>query len=129
MLRRTLALALTLGILTTGTISAAEVSSAADHACCRTMEATEAGAHEGCSTPATRMSCCAPAPARDTDQQIPPAGSATSSAPSFTALKGFAAHVPGLADLACASAACSFTSARLTLPPDPVYLRNLVLLV
>src|SRR5262245_21392558 len=107
---------------------AAEVSTGmTGHACCRMLN-TGGTTHEGCSQPA-RMSCCAPASERNGGSQAPPAQGPSSHQPDFTFLKGHAAHVPGLPALVAATVAAAFESARLRLPHDPLYLRNLVLLV
>ena len=96
------------------------------HACCRTVEASP---HDGCPQPvAAKMRCCAPEPDRNSGTQVPPA-SAPLHQPDFTRLKGHAAHVPGLHALVGASVADAFEFARLKLPHDPLYLRNVLLLV
>ena len=131
MQRRLLSLPLTIVVLLAGIAPVgAELSSARQaHACCRTVQAPPAG-HEGCSqTAAARMRCCAPAPDRSSETQAQPAGATTSHQPDFTLLRGHTAHVPGLPGLVNASVAHAFESARLKLPHDPLYLRNLVLLV
>jgi hypothetical protein len=127
--RRVLQLVLVLAVALAGLAPvSAEVSAGmSGHACCRTM--TAAGApHGGCSQPA-KMSCCAPAPDRQTGTQAPPAQVSGSHQPDFTVLKGHAAHVPGLPARVATAVTHAFESSRLKLPHDPLYLRNLVLLV
>jgi hypothetical protein len=91
------------------------------------MKAADAS-HDGCPQPA-RMSCCAPAPERNSGTQAPPLQAAASSHPDFTLLKGHSAHVPGLPALVATAVTHAFEGARLKLPRDPLYLRNVVLLV
>ena len=129
MLRHPLASLLTMSLLLAGMAPAADVSdSGGAHACCRTVDAS--APHEGCPRPAApKMRCCAPPEDRGSESQAPPARGTTSHQPDFIVLKGHAAHVPGLPDLAGASVAHAFESARLKLPHDRLYLRHLVLLV
>jgi hypothetical protein len=129
MARRLLSLVLIPVVLLGGLVPAgAGVSpNTSAHACCRTLQAS---AHEGCPRPvAAKMRCCAPEPDRDTGTQTPPASAAPLQQPDFTLLKGRAAHVPELPALIGASVAHAFAFARLKLPHDPLYLRNVVLLV
>jgi hypothetical protein len=128
--RRLLSSLLILAVMLVGVApAAADVSpDRSAHACCRTMQA--AAQHDGCPQPiAPKMRCCAPEPNRSSGSQAPPAGTTTPQQPDFTLLKGHAAHVPGLPARVGASVAHAFESARLQLPHDPLYLRNLVLLV
>jgi hypothetical protein len=75
------------------------------------------------------MQCCAPSPDRKSEAQVPPASTAGSPRPDSTLLAGHGAFVPGLPALVGAAIAHAFESARLRLSRDPIYLRNLVLLV
>lgn len=128
--RRPLASLLTVLLLLAGMTPVAGEMSASGGArtCCRTIEAT--APHERCpQATAPRMRCCAAPEERGAENQAPPVPGTTSHQPDFMVLKGHAAHVPGLPDLAAASVAHAFESARLKLPHDPLYLRHLVLLV
>ena len=127
--RRLLSSLLMIVVLFAGTapVGAELLSPRQAHACCRTMQAA---GHEGCPQPAAAtMRCCAAAPDRGSETQAPPAGATTSHQPDLTLLRGHTAYVPGLPGLVNASVAHAFESARLKLPHDPLYLRNLVLLV
>src|SRR5215212_9525245 len=131
MLRRLLSSLLMIVVLLAGIgpveadVSAAGTNS---HACCRTIQSQTA--HDRCPKPAAaQMQCCAPSPDHKSEAQVPPASTTNSPRPDFTLLAGHAAHVPGLPALVDASVAHAFQSARLKLPCNPIYLRNLVLLV
>ena len=130
MSRRPLACVLTILLLLAGIAPAAGelLGNGGAHACCRTIDA--GAPHEGCAQAAApKMRCCGPPADPGPDSQAPPAPGTASHQPDFTLLRGHAAHVPELPDVAGASVAHAFEWARLKLPHDPLYLRHLVLLV
>jgi hypothetical protein len=107
---------------------AGQTSGTRDHACCRAMQAA-AMSHDGCGTKAPAMKCCGPASDRGSSPQGPPVSASTSHQPELTPLKGHAGDAPATPVLVARSVAHAFEAARLKLPPDPLYLRHLVLLV
>jgi hypothetical protein len=98
---------------------------ATGHACCRAMQPD--GGHRGCG--GSTMRCCGSSRERGPEPSSPPASAPASHGADLTLLKGPAAHVPGLPALASAAAAHAFVSVRLNVPPDPLYIRHLVLIV
>ena len=96
----------------------------AGHACCRRLVGQVSHQH-GCA--ATALRCCSSP--RDRRPDMPaPTGHTAVCAPDLVPLKGVnaLATTPSLTASVMAGA---FVMSRLKLPPDPLYLRHLVLLV
>lgn len=122
------ALLIALAVFAAGLVPAsAEVSAAGNgaHACCRTVQATPMPG----SCHAAAMRCCTSEPRREREPAGVPVSAPAQHAPELVLLKGFAAHAPAALAPASAMLAHPFVSARASAPPDPLYLRHLVLLV
>jgi len=123
-MRRFVALLIVLAL--TGSSAAAlcaAAPAASAHACCKVrMEP----AHP-CHT--TTLSCCKPAPEPDRQSTVPPASGPLVAAPELIVFHHAAAIPPDVLAAARAFALVAHAEARFKSPPDPVYLRNAVLLV
>jgi hypothetical protein len=122
-MRRFVALLIVLALAGSPAVAGGVAGPAASaHGCCKVKVQAAPACHD------TRVSCCKPAP-RPERESTPAASGPLVAAPELLVLHPVAAIAPDVTAAARASALAAHAQARFKSPPDPVYLRNAVLLV